>query len=291
MDSYQALRRDLEKFANQLKIENFQALNSGLGLGKIYQKNPSIESNESLESMTSQAMMVKSSVGVRDSRISFEKPGLHSTSHQKKDGSGAAATSIAHSIESFSHNSIETLEFQKADQNLFENVSAATQSQMGLPNQDYFIAKPLNSTVHQESLDGRTVRSSSQSSLDVNSTSNQRKLSGAAASTRNSVTYEAGAHAVLKTPIWAWLVGHLADLFMVAICILVCVLGMSLILSDFKTIRSVHFGPSLCIALIYGTLIVYGLIFKILGLPLIGSLIRRKVTSRSQGKITAPISI
>jgi hypothetical protein len=92
-------------------------------------------------------------------------------------------------------------------------------------------------------------------------------------------------------PWWAWILGHIADLLVVCLCLAVCAYGVSLMVADFRSIKFLKLAPGFWISVLYGTLMFYTLIFKLLGIPLMGSLIRRGFSPEKATDEKAPSSI
>lgn len=79
-----------------------------------------------------------------------------------------------------------------------------------------------------------------------------------------------------NAPFWLKVLGHFTDLVVAGLCLIVCILGFKLMTNDVAQLRNLKFDPLIAISGIYITFFVYGLTFKVVGLPMLGSHIRHR---------------
>lgn len=280
MDSYQALRKDLEVFAKELDIKNFQALSPGLGIGTLAQKN---------------SLKHRGEIDEPSAAPSFVAPAL-----RKSVVAGSPVAQSGHYPQAPLDALTAMQGHQKAKQSQPQlNSTVAIKGDEG----------SFGSPIHQESFPSFSPLVKENESSTASRASNQRANERANQSSKErggmsrphdtfiARPMQLGAEsprtrrASAGAPWWAWILGHIADLLVVCLCLAVCAYGVSLMVPDFRSIKFLKLAPGVWISVLYGTLMFYTLIFKLLGIPLMGSLIRRGFSPEKATDEKAPSSI
>jgi hypothetical protein len=89
-----------------------------------------------------------------------------------------------------------------------------------------------------------------------------------------------------NAPFWARILGHLADLLVAGLCLMVCMLGFKLMTNEISQIKHMKIEPFMMISGIYASFLVYGLTFKLIGLPMLGSHIRYRFSRQSMRSVS-----
>ncbi|MEI8025075.1 MAG: hypothetical protein WCI18_01885 [Pseudomonadota bacterium] len=79
-----------------------------------------------------------------------------------------------------------------------------------------------------------------------------------------------------RTPWWALVLSHMADLFIAAIFVVACSIGYKVMNPHMPGVSGLNLGPLRVLSFLYVAFILYLGIFKLLGLTMLGGLVRHR---------------